>query len=172
VAPIVEWLVDQLNAADRELSAIVGITPRKLSQRVVGVAGYRPRARVATTVDRRRKYESTLLTEPHCSNCGEVFRGKRCKQCGFAPVVADGDGDDRQRGVMMQRQRANREWTGFSQDRDFKRDILPGLQAVTLRRIMEATGLSKRFASQIRNGLAMPHARHWEALSELDTRKK
>jgi hypothetical protein len=31
-------------------------------------------------------------------------------------------------------------------DRDFKRNILPGVQGVTLRRILEVTGLSKRFA--------------------------
>jgi hypothetical protein len=68
---------------------------------------------------------------------------------------------------MMERQRVNRDWDGSADDRDFKRDILPGLQGVTLRRIMEATGLSKRLASQIRSGLAVPHRRHWAALSML-----
>jgi hypothetical protein len=65
---------------------------------------------------------------------------------------------------MMERQRTNRDWEGEVDDRNFRRDILPGLQGVTLRRIMEATGLSKRFASQLRNGHAVPHRRHWDAL--------
>ena len=69
---------------------------------------------------------------------------------------------------MMERQRTNRDWSGDDADGiDFRRDILPGLQGVMLRRIMEATGLSKRFASQIRNGLAVPHRRHWPSLATL-----
>jgi hypothetical protein len=38
---------------------------------------------------------------------------------------------------------------------------------VTLRRIMEATGLSKRFAYQIRNGPATPHRRPWAPLASM-----
>jgi hypothetical protein len=91
----------------------------------------------------------------------------RCRDCGFAPVAVDDHGADRQRAVMMERQSTNRDWAGVPDDRDFKRDILPGLQGVPLRRIMEATGLSKRFASQIRRGLAVPHRRHWQALEKL-----
>ena len=48
----------------------------------------------------------------------------------------------------------------------FTREILPGLQDVPLSRIMEATGLSLRYCSQIRRGY-VPHPRHWEGLREL-----
>jgi hypothetical protein len=171
VAPIVELVVDRLDGADRELSALVGITPRKGKPRVAGLVVYRPRARIETTVDRRRKYQSDAKPERRCHNCGELFRGKRCKACGFCPVAVDDAGANRQRVVMMARQRVNRDWAGEPDDRDFKRDILPGLQGVTLRRIMDATGLSKRFASQIRNGLAAPHRRHWDALDRLRGRE-
>jgi hypothetical protein len=163
----VEQLVDWLNGADRELAAIVGVTPRKAAPRVTAMAGHVPRARIEQTVDRRRKYISRSTVVRGCENCGEPFTGKRCKNCGFTPLVTDDAGADRQRVVMAARQRANRDWTGDADDREFRRDILPKLQGVTLRRIMEATGLSKRFASQIRNGLAVPHRRHWTNLSRL-----
>jgi hypothetical protein len=147
-------------SADRELSPLVGLAARKAKPRLAGIADHVPRARIATTVDRRRKYASDARPDCRCQNCGELYRGKRCKDCGFAPVSIDDAGADRQRVGA----RANRDWSGPADDRDFKRDILPGLQGITLRRIMEATGLSKRFASQIRNGLAVPHRRHWDAL--------
>jgi CRISPR-associated endonuclease Cas1 len=164
MAPIVERLVDLIGGADRKLSPLVGLAARKAKPRLAGIADHVPRARIATTVDRRRKYESDARPDRRCQNCGEVYRGKRCKDCGFAPVSIDDAGADRQRVGAKAKARANRDWSGPADDRDFKRDILPELQGVTLRRIMEATGLSKRFASQIRNGLAVPHRRHWDAL--------
>lgn len=142
------------------------MTPRPLRPRLAGLSERRPRARIETAVDRRGKRANDAKPDRHCHNCGEPILGKRCQDCGFVPVAADDGGADRQRVVMMARQRANRDWEGVPDDRDFKRDILPGLRGVTLRRIMEATGLSKRFASQIRRGLAIPHKRHWGKLHE------
>jgi hypothetical protein len=67
--------------------------------------------------------------------------------------------------------RANREWERSSPsgdlDLDFDREILPGIQAVPLSRIMETTGLSLRYSSLIRRGLKVPHPRHWHALQTL-----
>ena len=170
VAPIVERVVDLVGSADRELSPLVGLAGRKAKPRLARIDEHIPRARIATTVDRRRKHASDARPDHRCQNCGEVYRGKRCKDCGFAPVAVDDAGADRQRAGAMAQARANRDWSGPVDDRDFKRDILPGLRGVTLRRIMEATGLSKRFASQIRNGLAVPHRRHWTALAKCGRR--
>jgi CRISPR-associated endonuclease Cas1 len=167
IAPIVEHLVDQLNADDRILATSVGITPRATRPRLRNAEKHVSRARIGTTVDRRRKYESGSIPDRRCPNCGKLLRGKRCSDCGFTPITTDTVGTDRQRATMMKRQRTNRGWRGPVDDRDFRRDILPGLQGVTLRRIMEATGLSKRFASQIRSGLAVPHRRHWPSLMQL-----
>jgi hypothetical protein len=50
----------------------------------------------------------------------------------------------------------------------FTREILPRLQDIPLSRIMEATGLSLRYCSQIRRGY-VPHPRHWEGLRRLTT---
>ena len=48
--------------------------------------------------------------------------------------------------------------------RNFTRDILPQLQAVSLVTLMQATGLSRRYCWQIRRGEVVPHPRHWAAL--------
>jgi CRISPR-associated endonuclease Cas1 len=165
VTPVVERLARLLGNSERELLQGFALTPRAAPQRLTP-SDRRTRSRVEAAVDRRGKREATFAVDPRCHNCGEPLSGKRCRDCGFTPVTVDDPGADRQRLVMMDRQRTNREWSGDDGGLDFASDILPGLQGVTLRRIMEATGLSKRFASQIRNGLAVPHRRHWKALSE------
>jgi hypothetical protein len=49
---------------------------------------------------------------------------------------------------------------------EFTERILPGLQGVSLSKMMNATGLSLRYCSKIRRG-RVPHARHWRALRQL-----
>jgi hypothetical protein len=50
-------------------------------------------------------------------------------------------------------------------DRDHFADCLPGLQAVSLGAMAEATGLSEGYCSFIRRGLRMPHRRHWSVVT-------
>jgi len=52
---------------------------------------------------------------------------------------------------------------------DFRREILPGLAEVPLGKLMQATGLSKRYVWLIRRGGYVPHPRHWGALRSLVT---
>jgi hypothetical protein len=47
----------------------------------------------------------------------------------------------------------------------FRREILPLIQEVPLRRLVEATGLSLRYCSLIRRGERIPHPRHWHVLA-------
>jgi CRISPR-associated protein Cas1 len=47
---------------------------------------------------------------------------------------------------------------------DFRRDILPKLQALPVRVIAEAMGCSGSHGSKVRSGLLVPHKRHWKAL--------
>ena len=74
--------------------------------------------------------------------------------------------------AIAARKQALREWEashpGAAYDPDlFRREILPGLQDVTLSRIMEAAGISKAFASDVRRGKYVPHVSTWDALTEL-----
>jgi hypothetical protein len=50
---------------------------------------------------------------------------------------------------------------------DFQRDILPTLQRVSLKAVMDATGLSLRYCWLIRRGERIPHPRHWAMLAGL-----
>ncbi len=47
---------------------------------------------------------------------------------------------------------------------DFRRDILPKLQSLTVRVIAQAMGASISHGSKVRSGKLLPHRRHWEAL--------
>lgn len=50
---------------------------------------------------------------------------------------------------------------------DYQRDIAPHLQRFSAREIARATGLSVSYASFIRAGRRIPHARHWPRLAAL-----
>jgi len=52
----------------------------------------------------------------------------------------------------------------------FVRDILPGLQSVPVRKMAEATGLTRAYWGMVRRGLYVPHPRHWGALRRLTMR--
>jgi CRISPR-associated endonuclease Cas1 len=74
--------------------------------------------------------------------------------------------------AQSQRNKEAADWErvhpGESSDSEaFRREILPLLQGLPLSRLVEATGLSVRHCSRVRRGLAVPHPRHWEALSQL-----
>ncbi len=45
--------------------------------------------------------------------------------------------------------------------------VLPALQAVSIRQLVAATGLSSSACSRVRAGKITPHPRHWAALAEL-----
>jgi hypothetical protein len=50
---------------------------------------------------------------------------------------------------------------------DFRRDILPKLQSLSVRTIAEAMGASQSHGSTVRNGHLVPHKRHWKMLANL-----
>lgn len=58
-------------------------------------------------------------------------------------------------------------WNGPTDAATFTRDILPQIQALPLKALMNTTGLTKGACSRIRAGKAVPHPRHWERLREL-----
>ncbi len=49
----------------------------------------------------------------------------------------------------------------------FTREVLPGLQGLSLTTIARATGMSTSAASRVRSGKKVPHPRHWEGLAEV-----
>jgi hypothetical protein len=67
--------------------------------------------------------------------------------------------------------RRNRRWArehpGQRDEAWFKREIAPKLDALTLKEIAKATGLSLAACSRARAGAKAPHPRHWDALLAL-----
>jgi hypothetical protein len=67
--------------------------------------------------------------------------------------------------------RRNRNWArehpGQRDEAWFKREIVPKLDAFTLKEIGKATGLSLAACSRMRAGAKIPHPLHWAALVEL-----
>lgn len=77
----------------------------------------------------------------------------------------------KERKDSLTRNRAQiQEWERANARRDpkeFRRDILPRLQRVTLREMMRATGLCSGYCAMIRRGKYVPHPRHWKTLGAL-----
>lgn len=76
---------------------------------------------------------------------------------------------NQRRGTQVARHlREIRQWDtahgGEADPEVFRREILPGLQDVSLSTMAKATGLSEGYCSFIRRGLKIPHRRHWEQL--------
>jgi CRISPR-associated protein Cas1 len=44
----------------------------------------------------------------------------------------------------------------------FRREILPAIRDIPLRRLAKATGLSLQYVGKVRRGLFVPHPRHWQ----------
>ncbi len=66
---------------------------------------------------------------------------------------------------------ANAAWNNDDADvqdaQQFTREILPKLQAVSLRVMADATGITEGYCSFVRRGLKVPHCRHWETLEKV-----
>jgi hypothetical protein len=104
------------------------------------------------------------------ANAGPVALA-RLRAEGRDPTAAP-EAREKQGRSMSDRNRERVEWDRANPqaDRDpetFRQEVLAGLQRVTIRRIVEATGLSLRHCARIRRGEVVPHPRHWPALRSL-----
>ena len=72
----------------------------------------------------------------------------------------------RRAATASQQRKAGAAWRddGSLDGVDFRRDILPKLQRVSVRAIAEAMGASISHGSKVRSGHTVPHKRHWRAL--------
>jgi CRISPR-associated endonuclease Cas1 len=150
------------------------------------------RIKVAQGVVKARKVEATrraTRSAPHqrpasepavlplwtCPDCGGAVtnpRHVRCEPCIAADPRQSGEIRGRRGAAIAARKRALAEWDkanpGTVHDPElFSREILPGLRTVKLSEIVEATGLSKSYASQVRAGKFTPHVSTWAALTRL-----
>jgi hypothetical protein len=96
----------------------------------------------------------------------------RCDDCIAADPAQSDEARGRRGRAIAARKRALSAWSEAHGDEPydpemFRRDILPKLQGVKLSAIVEATGLSKGYASTVRAGKWTPHVSTWRAFAEL-----
>ncbi|MGB6518408.1 MAG: hypothetical protein WBE79_07900, partial [Candidatus Cybelea sp.] len=120
----------------------------------------------------------------HCETCMPKARrehGLRAIEAARKVLEAQTvAGNDPRRGASVNRARGqaiseghrrNRSWArehpGQRDEAWFKREILPKLDAFSLKEIGKATGLSLATCSRIRAGTKIPHPRLWDSLCEL-----
>lgn len=122
--------------------------------------------------DGKRRYCDVCLPEHEAEKLAALKTSgpdalARMRMAGQDPTKTN-EAIQRQSEQMSERRRAAREWEGTHEaGRDpgvFARDILPKIQDMPLSMLMVATGLSKRQCSRIRQGLSLPHVRHWQSL--------
>jgi hypothetical protein len=73
----------------------------------------------------------------------------------------------KQRTSMQRRNREAREWIengGVAEDSaTFTAEILPTIQQMSLRLLAQATGLSRSYLRDVKDGKYIPHSRHWDS---------
>ena len=115
-----------------------------------------------------------------CLACAVPDRTERIVQAGIRVFEArkktgvdpshGGEAARRSGEKMRQRMNEVRPWEAQHPRPDpevFRREILPLLRTVPVRRIAREVGISLRYASLIRRGEYVPHPRWWEALRDL-----
>ncbi len=182
IAPVVENVAAMLAAKTR---IAVLPTPLTQSRRSAGRDAHR---RSAKTVARPPRVRAGS-----CAGCGVSLASDRvyCDEClpeheqqklalfceagpaGLARLRAEGRDptktEEAKRKVGRANSRRMNEATRWDAEHDapdeteFTSEILPALQGVALSRMVQATGLSLRYCSQIRRG-RVPHPVHWNAL--------
>ena len=145
------------------------------AQAVVKARKAAAKAAAQTVVARQRMDAQPVLPMWSCPGCGGAVtnpRHVRCEQCIDADPAQSPDVRGRRGAAIAARKKAIRSWEqaniGASYDPElFQREILPRLATIKLSAMVEATGMSKSFASQVRSGEHMPHVSTWAALAEL-----
>jgi CRISP-associated protein Cas1 len=166
VAPVAERVAQTLLASADD----TGTVPTALSRRKhkAARAARGDRAREERTVPTA---SAQLWTCPQCGSPVTENRHVRCQACIDADPRQTTEIRGRRAKAIAARKRTYREWEQAGGIGDFDPTswdrIATGLKKVRLRDIMNATGLSKSFASTVRTGKWRPHVSHWPALAAL-----
>ena len=175
VAPVAEWIAKQFwSTTQRRTQSI----PTHLTQ------AHRRAAKGASSETRMRVAQPT---ENLCPGCGKKIRSesKTCVQCGgptstknmlsaarIGRLTANGPEAQAKRATKARKNAlAQHSWKESDQPawltpELFVGRIQPLLSGISMSAIRSALGVSKWYASKIRQGY-QPHSRHWQKLAEL-----
>jgi CRISPR/Cas system-associated endonuclease Cas1 len=168
---VAHMLGDHLDGAFTPTTPLTG---RNLQQAQARVKARKANAGAPST-RRQRPTDSPEQPTATCVSCGAPVERKRHLRCPTCWATQPGQDEQtrRKRGQAIAARRAELEqWNSEHPDarndpEAFRREILPGLQHVTLAQIMDATGMAKSSASMVRSGTRVPALRHWAALEAL-----
>jgi CRISPR-associated endonuclease Cas1 len=178
LAPLAEHVAHALGKAMAgKYEPATPLTGSRLRSAQAAVKARKAVARRAatSTTGRQRPTSAAALPLWACPECGGLVsnhRHVRCDDCIAADPAQAPEVRSRRGEAIAARKRALAAWDEAHGDEPydpemFRRDILPGLQGVKLSAIVEATGLSKGYASTVRAGKWTPHVSNWPALAAL-----
>jgi hypothetical protein len=178
VAPWAEYVAHTFGRAMAgKYEASTPLTGRRTRDAQAVVKARRASASTAarSSVSLQRPTQGGSPASWNCPDCGGAVsnhRHVRCDACIAADPRQAPEIRGRRGAAIAARKRALIEWDqanpGTVHNPElFRRDILPRLSTAKLSEIVEATGMSKAFASQVRAGKFAPHVSTWRALAEL-----
>ena len=178
VAPMAEWVAQQLWASTRKRTSKPSLLPTRLTQQ-------------RKTEGRGREFVPAIVAGPDpekvCRACGApALHGQLCSKCGrdlsrnnmieFAKVgrvAAQGPEPNEKRSQTQLKHKAEqRAWrlaekpNWLTQD-FYEKAIQPRLVRVTISAIAALLDVSVPYAAGIRAGRRRPHPRHWAGLARL-----
>ena len=178
VAPMAEWVAQELFASARKKKQKIHLFPTRLTQqRKIEVKG-REFLPNAPPIPLHQKVCPGCGAETgrrrHCASCGRELAREIMIQSAKCGRLAAQLPEANKRRAQSQRlhQAGQRAWRLADKPswltRDFyEREIQPKLSSVTVRTIVSALEVCDSYAADIRAGRRCPHPRHWQALSKI-----
>ena len=178
VAPIAEWVAQELWNSCRKPSTDERILPTRLTHR-------------RRTEGRGKEYIPRAVSAPAppkiCSGCGvTTHEGRLCPTCGrkvsgekliklahHGRIVAQNQASQAKRSARQTRHEAAKQaWrsmpkSAWPDEKEYTNEIQPLLSSVSISALSGAMGVCESYAADIRAGRRRPHPRHWSALGEL-----
>jgi CRISPR-associated endonuclease Cas1 len=178
IAPLAESVAHNLGRA--LTGKYIAATPltksrSKEAQAVVKARKATAKAVAESVVPRQRAVAASPKRTWDCPDCGSPVtnpRHVRCDACIDADPRQTKELRGRRGAAIAARKKTIREWDEANPEAPyepeyFRREVLPGLANVKLADIMEAAGISKSFASEVRRGIYEPHVSTWGALRKV-----
>ena len=176
LAPIAEKVTHMLgHAMEGKYTPITPLTAAKLrsAQAIVKARKIEATGRAARDAAKQHAVAREPRPVYSCPVCGGPVDNPRHVLCGACQTVAGHTPAVRQshgRAISARKRALKERVDAFGSDVDpelFRREIFPRLAGVKLAEIMNASGYSKGYCSNIRAGQFVPHVSTWPALAKL-----
>jgi CRISPR-associated endonuclease Cas1 len=178
VAPIAEWVAQNLWTSARKTTRGDQVLPTRLTQRRRSAG--RGKQFVADTTPASHPKNvcpgcgATTRLGRHCPKCGrEISREKLIELAKAGRVIAQSAKSRRKHSETQRRhEAAKRAWlsspkTHWPDENTYVEKVQPGLAMVTISALAATLRVSESYAADIRAGRHRPHPRHWQTLAKL-----